>query len=164
MIIRIQSIKAKNRRGIAILEFGMCLPLVLLAFLFIVFGARLFLTRVYVAQQPRQATYPQRHGQPSAATMDLNTSSNIGKIFRQPANGGLISDKKTKDVPIPSRLGQGIASLAEQDHVLGGSWDYQTFPYQTRAPLQVNPIFGVYDSRAARNVATVSRVLSRVGR
>ena len=152
-----------NRRGIAILEFCMSLPLVLLAFLFILLGARLFVMRVYVAQVPRQQTYPLRHGVPTGQTYTASMNSRAGKIFQRPANGGLISATKTATVPIPKQIGRGTVELSSVDHVLGGSWDHQSFIYHKRSQLQVNRIFSVYDSKGAQGVRTVQRVLARVG-
>lgn len=153
-----------GRRGVASLEFVLGLPLILIVMIFIISGARLFVLRANLAQQPRQSTYPQRHGVPSSDTLDRASASEMGKPFRQPSNGGVISKTDSFGVTLPRQLGGYGLTLKETSVVLGGSWDWQTLPYRPRRPLQVDETLSVYGVSGAADLRALSSGLSRLGR
>lgn len=152
------------RRGSAPLEFVMSLPLLLLALLFIVVGAKLFLMRIHLAQLPRQTTFPARHGLPSGTELSLSVRSNIGRLFGKPANAGLISAERTFGMTLPRRLGGYGVTLKESNSVMGGSWDHQLMPYRPRTPLQVNPVLSVYGGSGSQDMRSIRNGLARLGK
>lgn len=152
------------RSGSAPLEFVMSLPLLLLALLFIVVGAKLFLMRIHLAQLPRQTTFPARHGVPSGNLLSLSVDSNIGRLFGTAANAGLISDERLFGMTLPRRLGGYGVRLKESNSVMGGAWDHQLMHYGPRKPLQVNPTFSVYGGNGSQDMRTIRNGLARLGK
>lgn len=165
MRCRDSKVRSMNaRRGVASLEFVMGLPLILIVFIFVLIGARLFVVRANLAQQPRMSTYPQRHGTPSSNLLDKASASEMGKPFRRPSNGGLISETHSVGITMPRQLGGYGLTLKETSAVLGGAWDWQTLPYSPRQPLQVNPLLSVYGKAGAADVRGLCDGLARLGR
>jgi len=141
----------------------MGLPLILLALIFILVGARLFVVRVHLAQQPRLSTYPQRHGVPSGELLGAVEASEMGKPFRKAASGGVISNTASVGVKMPRQLGGYGLALEETSVVLGGAWDWQTLPYSPRPPLQVNGTLSVYGRGGAADIRGLCNGLARMG-
>lgn len=152
------------RRGVASLEFVMGLPLILMVLIFILVGARLFVTRVHLAQQPRLNTYPQRHGVPSADRLDKARVSEMGKPFRRVSNAGLISATESVGIRLPRQLGGYGLTLKQTSAVMGGAWDWNTLPYPPRRPLQVNETLSVYGMSGAADIRGLCSGLARLGR
>ncbi len=142
----------------------MGLPLILLVFIFVLVGARLFVLRVHLAQQPRLTTFPQRHGVPSDVILGKASESVMGKPFRRPSDGGLISETESVGIRMPRQLGGYGLTLSETSAVMGGSWDWRTLPYDPRGPLQVNETLNVYGKSGVADLAGLCEGLARLGR
>jgi hypothetical protein len=133
-----------THRGYANLEFILSLPLVLVLLLAIVSGAYALMTRLTVSHRVRREAWVQRHGTPPGGMLAIQSSSNMGIVPGLPVAQGEIGVEETKAMRLWRLFPVRNFHSTFDHHVMGGSWDSQTIPFEPRGTLQPDPRMSVY--------------------
>lgn len=132
------------RPGVACLEFVMALPLLLILVTCIISGAYVAKNRLMVSLAVRQEAWRYRHGLPHPRALDLPIFSTIGRLPGQATDSGLVLREVSRPVRLPSLISREAHTATFRHAVMGGSWDYQNIPFESKTAMQPGPRWAVY--------------------